>query len=1533
MKRRPTTGSALSRPAMRLLAVFLAAGFFTPQVSRAQVVDVVPVGEDDGTTSSTVATGYYDQGQDIFFRLHHHSEHYGEAAGKSAFGVTKYFVDESSSLFLDAAYRLDNNAHSSASAGVGLRTLGSGWLGGNARISGAYLWYDGDHSDQDNYFHQFGFGFESLGEKWDLRANAYLPFGDRVKAGRRVLGGVGTLAFTENFLTQDVHVLTDYAMRVYDAEVAYHLGPYPCLNLWAFGGAYHLDGGGEQATGLKTGVRGYVAEDLSMQLTVAHDDVFGTIVAAGFNWYFNHSTPGHTRMSPACIIDRLRAPVRRNDYVMIMQRWVDHTERLTDPDGNDLFFVHVNSGAGAGGDGTVETPFSTLAGVQANSSPGDIVLAHSNSLFNGESLALQDDQRLLGEGVTGGHTVATAEFGDVTLPESSPGAAAGAVPIVQNAPGDAVSLANNNEISGVTVDGGTRGIVGAGTHSSVNVNRTTVRNTTGNGIDVNSTGSPTFDQLTFDNVGGDDLVLHDKNVTNTKTTTISNLLSNNPQGIGLNVEDNKGTLNIDEYTYNGGAAGAGGMLFTSATASVNVGNASINNGAGFGVRINGGSATHTFTDTTITDTTGAAFQVDGGAALVSFTGKITQSNNAAAVAVSGGHTGTVTLQEATAGAGIVDATNGTGLQFNNADGVYQFNHAVTLNGGDAGIDVIGGSGGTFTFSDATITNPTGTALNVVGGTATVNFTGKITQANNAAAVNVSGGHSGTINVTEATAGDGIVAATNGTGLQFNNADGVYNFNHAVTLDDTVAGSDAGIDIINDSTGTFTFSNATITNPTGTALKIAGGTAMVNFTGKITQANNARAVAVSNGHSGTINLQEVTAGDGIVSATDGTGLHFDNADGVYNFNHAVSLNGGDAGINIINGSNGTFTFSNATITNPTGAAFYLSGGTASVNFTGKVTQNNNAAAVDVSTGHIGTITFQEASAGDGIVAATGGTGLQFNNADGIYQFNHAVTLSGGSAGIDILGGSDGTFTFSDATITDRLPAPLQVNGGTASVTYVGDITQGWNVSAVAVSGGHSGSISFSGGQVSATNGGGLQFNNADGSYTFSDVALSGGAGIDVFGGSDGTFTFNSGSITGAPGTAVDVNGGSPNLNFNATIANTAGRSVEISSIAGGSLNFTNTITDSGQGVLVSNNTGGTVTFTGLLDLDTTTNDAVTLANNTGATIRFSQLDINTTSGQGLVASGGGTLEVAGSNNTINTTTGTGLNLNGVTIGGSGASFKSISVAGATNGILLDTVDGGTITVGSGGSIAGDGGYLKNTTGHAVSITNAENVSLNYLIIFNAGGDGVHVERNGPDPSTVTVNSSNIINPGGRGIDLDATGSGKMELNATSNIITGTGQENIRLRINDSADVVDLTLSQNFLVNSAGEEALLFEGLGAGLKTVNMLVDNNSLTNDSATASTADIDVDDAVRLNATVTSNSFVNNGAGPQYQTESKNAATWIRLNLNGNSANAGAGNFDLTNTAGTFSVLDLPNVNANNTGTVITTGTILNDPGPIPTP
>ena len=59
---------------------------------------------------------------------------------------------------------------------------------------------------------------------------------------------------------------------------------------------------------------------------------------------------------------------------------------------------------------------------------------------------------------------------------------------------------------------------------------------------------------------------------------------------------------------------------------------------------------------------------------------------------------------------MLNATNGTGLQFNNADGTYNFNGTTTLNGGDAGVDITNGSSGTFNFGTGVgITNPLGIA--------------------------------------------------------------------------------------------------------------------------------------------------------------------------------------------------------------------------------------------------------------------------------------------------------------------------------------------------------------------------------------------------------------------------------------------------------------------------------------------------------------------------------------------------------------------------------------------------------------------------------------------------------------------------------------------------------------------------------------------------------------------------------------------------------------------------------------------------------
>ncbi len=112
-----------------------------------------------------------------------------------------------------------------------------------------------------------------------------------------------------------------------------------------------------------------------------------------------------------------------------------------------------------------------------------------------------------------------------------------------------------------------------------------------------------------------------------------------------------------------------------------------------------------------------------------------------------------------------------------------------------------------------------------------------------------------------------------------------------------------------------------------------------------------------------------------TATNGTGLQFDNADGTYGFNGTTTLNGGDAGIDILNDSAGTFSFgTGAAITNPSGTAFNLSASNANVTYSGSITDNTGFA-VDIDNHDGGTVTFQTGS-----ITSTG-TGLRVANSNG------------------------------------------------------------------------------------------------------------------------------------------------------------------------------------------------------------------------------------------------------------------------------------------------------------------------------------------------------------------------------------------------------------------------------------------------------------------------------------------------------------------------------------------------------------------------
>ena len=141
-----------------------------------------------------------------------------------------------------------------------------------------------------------------------------------------------------------------------------------------------------------------------------------------------------------------------------------------------------------------------------------------------------------------------------------------------------------------------------------------------------------------------------------------------------------------------------------------------------------------------------------------------------------------------------------------------------------------------------------------------------------------------------------------------------------------------------------------------------------------------------------------------------------------------------------------------------------------------------------------------------------------------------------------------------------------------------------------------------------------------------------------------------------------------------------------------------------------NTGGNATTLG---------STVTLAGS--STVRG--LTISTGTFTGL--SGGAVSGVAVSEVIVVTTTGTAVNLSGT---GGTVSLASVSASGAANGIVLANTSGSFTVTGDGTTTSGllnrngSGGTITGTVGHAVSLTNASDVTLRQMNITNTAVGG-------------------------------------------------------------------------------------------------------------------------------------------------------------------------------------------------------------------
>ncbi len=809
------------------------------------------------------------------------------------------------------------------------------------RILGVNAYYDYDNSS-GTLFRGLGFGVESLGALYDLRANAYFPTG--ISSQQLSLTNTdGTQKFRGNNLLVDQQKLVANALHGFDAEIGVPL-PGPIAqrhDVRVFGGGYWFEGNQVNSFGgWKIRAQGNVVPSVALSLQVSNDQQFDTNVVFGASWTFGgYKQEDGERKSQ---YSRMTTPVLRQ-YNMVVGLTTEAIKNVTvlDPStGNPYFFEHVSNTAAnpvAGvHDGTFERPFLQLTDAQAVATNGNIIFVHANSSYTGSQVALQSNVRVLGEASTVEHQVNTA-FGLLKLPHPTTGTAAR--PIFANSPGNGVVLASNSEFSGFQINTPTGvGIFGNGV-SNVLIRQTDVTGSGGQGVTLNNTSNNnTGTLIAFANPTGGILFQGDKindpagNATTFSVTgTTGNvtftsdplnnlpLVSGRPQttpGIINNVIGTGGSALVVQGTVAGSIVDfsgstvndttGNGVLVTNDAGTVRLGDINVQNALGNGVNIlNDSGFIFGAGVITVNNSTSDAINIQNLArgGLVQFTAPTTTTNNFGVNVTNrqargiflNSNAGNVTFQTPVniQAAGIV---NGAAIDYQGSSGNVTFQNPITIgsptttvNGIVTGLNSGGGAGiligGATDATGAPIFN-TGTFSTLVGARTTINNT-------NGIAIEVTNDRS-----TVAFNGLVNVGYRGNIGIEVLTNNGPVSFNNTTTITNERQATRPGVDIRGNQNlnAPITFNILNVENAVGPAVAPFGGIG-VNIGGSSDADANPASVTfstlnigdagVANGGTGLfVNREGQATGKQITGLTIGAGTIATNAGAAVDIRNSV-----------------------------------------------------------------------------------------------------------------------------------------------------------------------------------------------------------------------------------------------------------------------------------------------------------------------------------------------------------------------------------------------------------------------------------------------------------------------------------------------------------------------------------------------------------------------------------------------------------------------------------------------------------------------
>ncbi len=340
--------------------------------------------------------------------------------------------------FLDLRAHLFDNGKWAGNVGIGERTL----LSSISHLLGIYFYYDVRQENHNLTVNQVSPGIELVGKRMEYRMNGYFPVGNDKsdRYGFRF----------DKFKGHNIFMRSGqkYAMTGGDAEIGVHITQSTKYDLFAAAGPYYFNADTTSSWGGKTRLLGRYREYLTMEFSYSYDTLFhsriqGTIgVQIPFGAKLKHKGKSCPQQNDLLFSIPAFAPYR---FEIPVVKKISHKQKAINPQTGlpwQVWFVNNTSSSA----GTFESPYPTLLQAQNASSPNEMIYVFpgdGTSTGMAAGIVLQDGQALFGSGIK--HAIPTTEA-QITIPSFSRTA-----PLITST-GDVVTLANNNQVSGMNID-------------------------------------------------------------------------------------------------------------------------------------------------------------------------------------------------------------------------------------------------------------------------------------------------------------------------------------------------------------------------------------------------------------------------------------------------------------------------------------------------------------------------------------------------------------------------------------------------------------------------------------------------------------------------------------------------------------------------------------------------------------------------------------------------------------------------------------------------------------------------------------------------------------------------------------------------------------------------------------------------------------------------------------------------------------------------------------------------------------------------